>query len=104
MLVKHGQSDTYWTHKYYWVTYRLYSTGHGWSRLQRTGTNRITKDIGTNPVYVYAAFQSFIIDQMSTFFPYSYTLQHVFRDHPREVIKVVSYSRWFVNTGSNSLI
>ena len=32
------------------------------------------------------------------------TVKPVFRDHPREVIKVVTYSRWFLNAGSIRLI
>ena len=32
------------------------------------------------------------------------TVKPVFRDHPSEVTKVVSYSRWSLNTGSFKLI
>ena len=33
-----------------------------------------------------------------------YTVKAVFRDHTNEVIKVVAYTRWSLNTGSIGLI
>ena len=47
-----------------------------------------------NMLVAIAHFQSYI----------DYTVLPVLRDHSREVIKVVSYSRWCLNAGSIALI